>query len=137
MTALGEIIRSELARQELTQQQLATRMGVSLRTVSGWVGGATVPPERIPALERVLRISISRDGDGYRAASATATPPEIAGLDSVTTDGDGGRVTLYFAPGAFVGLSDTRRDQVIAAGRLAILRELADTREKLTRDDRT
>lgn len=50
----GTEIRAARERAGLTQGELATRVGVSLRTVGNWERGETVPQNRASVVERVL-----------------------------------------------------------------------------------
>jgi transcriptional regulator with XRE-family HTH domain len=131
MADLGQVLREERERRGLKQQQVANRIGVSLRAVNGWENGATIPASRVPAIERALGIKLVRDGlGGYRLADPNQ-PPHIEGMEQVETTGDGGRVVLYFPANFFDGMTQDRRDQVIAAGRLSMLREAREIRDRI------
>jgi transcriptional regulator with XRE-family HTH domain len=120
--SLGALIRAERERQEMTQQSLANRLSVSLRTIGGWEHGATIPPRQIPKLERALRVRIRQTGSGDYAMSRAADPPEIEGAEAVDTTGDGGRVVIYVPAGVLEGVTDAERDEMLTAARLALLR---------------
>lgn len=50
----GSQIKAARERAQLTQQQLAERLGVGLRTVGNWERGETVPKNRMAAIEALL-----------------------------------------------------------------------------------
>jgi DNA-binding transcriptional regulator YiaG len=56
----AEEIKTGRERQRMTQQQLADAVGVSLRTVSSWERGQSVPRNRAAVLADVLDLSIDR-----------------------------------------------------------------------------
>jgi DNA-binding transcriptional regulator YiaG len=56
----AEEIKTGRERQRMTQQQLAGAVGVSLRTVSSWERGQSVPRNRAAVLADVLDLSIDR-----------------------------------------------------------------------------
>lgn len=58
----GEQIRAARERAGLTQEQLGQRVGVTLRTVGNWERGATVPRNRMAALESALRGHLDTGG---------------------------------------------------------------------------
>ena len=51
----GAEIKAARERAQLTQQQLAAKVGVGLRTVSNWERGETVPKNRMAALEELFK----------------------------------------------------------------------------------
>jgi transcriptional regulator with XRE-family HTH domain len=55
---MGRRIRAERERRQWTQQQLAEKAGVAVRTVGGWERGETVPQNRLGALEFVLDVDL-------------------------------------------------------------------------------
>lgn len=55
----GEQIRAARERRRMTQQELADELGVSLRTVSNWERGESIPRNRAGAIEEFLSISES------------------------------------------------------------------------------
>lgn len=63
----GQQIRSARERAGLTQEELANRLGVSMRSVGNWERGATVPRSKSAAVEAIL-------GD-HLEGPASATPP--------------------------------------------------------------
>lgn len=56
--SIGIRIRDARTRRGLTQQQLADVLGVALRTVGNWERGITVPRNKRPHLESVLKVSL-------------------------------------------------------------------------------
>lgn len=52
----GEQIRAARERAHLSQQELANRLGVSMRTVGNWERGETVPRNRMAAIYEVLGV---------------------------------------------------------------------------------
>lgn len=50
----GPEIKAARERARMTQQQLAARIGVGLRTVGNWERGETVPQNRMAALEALF-----------------------------------------------------------------------------------
>lgn len=67
----GNEIRAARERAGLTQGELATRVGVSLRTVGNWERGETVPQNRASAVEQVLAEWIDASAPGPRLATAS------------------------------------------------------------------
>lgn len=75
----GQQISDARQRAGLTQQDLATKVGVSLRTVGNWERGATVPRSRMHALRAALSDHLGEPSDiGLRAASDAELLAEIA-----------------------------------------------------------
>jgi DNA-binding transcriptional regulator YiaG len=72
MDYMSEISADEIKtgreRQRMTQQQLADAVGVSLRTVSSWERGQSVPRNRAAVLADVLDLSIDRGPEFGQAA---------------------------------------------------------------------
>lgn len=50
----GPQIKAARERAHLTQAELATRIGVGLRTIGNWERGETVPKNRMAALEALF-----------------------------------------------------------------------------------
>lgn len=50
----GEQIRTARDAAGMTQQELATQLGVTLRTVGNWERGESIPRNREPLLRRIL-----------------------------------------------------------------------------------
>lgn len=78
MTITGDEIRAARERAGLTQEQLAQRLRVSMRTVGNWERGATVPLNRLAALREFLRPEREEDEPGLRSASDAELLAEIA-----------------------------------------------------------
>ena len=72
-TSIGSTLRAIRAGLDLTQQQLADRLGVSFTTVNRWEGGATAP-------QRAARIAINALADeaGIDMAASAADETEAA-----------------------------------------------------------
>lgn len=70
----GPEIKAARERAKLTQAQLASRIGVGLRTVGNWERGETVPKNRMAALEALL---LPND-DPLRGASDAELLAEVA-----------------------------------------------------------
>lgn len=100
----------------MRQAELAERCGVAERTVSDWETGKATPRNTV-RIEEALGIALD-----------DPPPEETVSVD--TEDTDGGRITLYYRSGALDGLSATQRDEVIAAGRLAVLRAIDEIRRR-------
>lgn len=62
MNITGEEIKEARERLHLTQQELATQVGVSMRTVGNWERGESVPRSRMGAIREVLRMDGPNDG---------------------------------------------------------------------------
>lgn len=58
MNITGEQIRTQRERLQLTQQELADHVGVSMRTIGNWERGETVPRNRIGALAELLGLEV-------------------------------------------------------------------------------
>ena len=73
ITPIGSTLRAIRASLDLTQQQLADRLGVSFATVNRWEGGVTAP-------QRAARIAINALADeaGVDTAASTADETEAA-----------------------------------------------------------
>lgn len=57
--AIGENIRSFRKKNDLTQEELADRLGVTYQSISRWENGATYPDlELIPAIAEVLAVTV-------------------------------------------------------------------------------
>lgn len=67
----GPEIRAARERAGLPQGELATRVGVSLRTVGNWERGETVPQNRASLVEQVLAEWIDADTAGPLLATAS------------------------------------------------------------------
>lgn len=58
---IGENIRNYRRKQDLTQEELAERLGVSYQSVSRWENGATYPDiELLPAISKLLGITVDK-----------------------------------------------------------------------------
>ena len=56
---IGENIRNYRRKQDLTQEELAERLGVSYQSISRWENGATYPDiELLPAISKLLGITV-------------------------------------------------------------------------------
>lgn len=73
----GDEIREARERAGLTQEQLAQRLGVTLRTVGNWERGATVPRNRLARLRDVFP-GQQQEEPGLRSASDAQLLAEIA-----------------------------------------------------------
>lgn len=80
MTTTGQQIRDARERAGLTQEQLAQRVGVTLRTVGNWERGASVPRNRLARIREVLPDLDRSDDRGVdlRSASDVEVLAEIA-----------------------------------------------------------
>lgn len=80
MTTTGQQIRDARERAGLTQEQLAQRVGVTLRTVGNWERGASVPRNRLARIREVLPDLDRTDDRGVnlRTASDVEVLAEIA-----------------------------------------------------------
>lgn len=58
MNITGEQIRTQRERLQMTQQELADHVGVSMRTIGNWERGETVPRNRIGALAELLGLEV-------------------------------------------------------------------------------
>lgn len=67
----GRDIRTARERAGMTQQELARRVGVSLRTVGNWERGETVPLNRAGTLETVLAEWLRGDSSSPRLDGAS------------------------------------------------------------------
>jgi transcriptional regulator with XRE-family HTH domain len=61
MNITGEQIKEARERRQLTQQELADELGVSLRTVGSWERGESVPRSRMGAIREVLHMERPND----------------------------------------------------------------------------
>lgn len=61
MRVTGDQIRAARERAQMTQQEVAGLVGVSLRTVGNWERGASVPRSRMAAVIEVLTIDLDDD----------------------------------------------------------------------------
>src|SRR6185503_2677124 len=110
-----ESFRSLLLRHRgrtgLTQRELATRAGVSLRSVQDWEGGVTLPStERLRALIRALF-----ELDGLSTGRETSEAHQLwAAAEAETT-----RVRYAFDDQWFAGLLAARAPQTPAPARTA------------------
>lgn len=56
---ISENIRDHRRKHDLTQEELAERLGVSYQSVSRWENGATYPDiELMPAISKLLGITV-------------------------------------------------------------------------------
>ena len=63
MYITSEQIKSARERRQMTQQELADEVGVSLRTVGSWERGETVPRNRMGAVAEALGIEVPGERD--------------------------------------------------------------------------
>lgn len=63
---VAETIQRARQQARMTQQELAEAVGVSLRTITSWERGSTLPLNRIPVLEQILGVTLTE-------------PPSVAG----------------------------------------------------------
>lgn len=63
----GPEIKAARERAHMTQQELAEKVGVGLRTVGNWERGESVPKNRMAAIERLFQEPA--DEDPLRASS--------------------------------------------------------------------
>ncbi|MBP3370431.1 MAG: helix-turn-helix transcriptional regulator, partial [Clostridia bacterium] len=57
--AIGENIRNFRKKNDLTQEALADRLGVTYQSISRWENGTTYPDlELIPAIAEVLAVTV-------------------------------------------------------------------------------
>jgi transcriptional regulator with XRE-family HTH domain len=107
----GTEIRAARERAGLTQGELATRVGVSLRTVGNWERGETVPQNRASVVEQVLAEWIDANTPGPRLVTASDAEllAEIARRfeRSSSRDGRGPRIDLHHG-GTNVEVSNVR-----------------------------
>src|SRR5882762_7481508 len=72
----ADLLRAVRGKLNLTQEQLADRLGVSFATVNRWEGGSNVPQkaarEVIASLAREAGVASLNDADGEAGATATA-----------------------------------------------------------------
>ncbi len=73
---LGTQIRRARERKRLSQEELASEVGASVRAVNDWENDRRKPRNRLGALEEVLGVSLS----GEPEEPDTATPEEIEEL---------------------------------------------------------
>lgn len=73
----GDEIRQARERSGWTQQELAERIGVGMRTVGNWERGETVPKNRMAMLEHVLGAAEPTD-DPIRLAPDGVLLAELA-----------------------------------------------------------
>lgn len=80
MTTTGQQIRAARERAGLTQEQLASYVGVTLRTIGNWERGASVPRNRLAKVHEVLPELSDQDDRGVdlRSASDAEVLAEIA-----------------------------------------------------------
>jgi transcriptional regulator with XRE-family HTH domain len=75
----GDEIKQARLRADLTQADLAKRVGVSTRSIGNYERGETVPRAKMPRLEAVLADYLGGGGaDSLRTASDAALLAEIA-----------------------------------------------------------
>ncbi|WP_162458260.1 helix-turn-helix domain-containing protein [Pseudactinotalea terrae] len=73
----GEGIRRARERAQLTQEQLASLLGVSARTIGNWERDETVPRNRAAAVQAALGLD-ETEGPTLRSASDAELLGEIA-----------------------------------------------------------
>lgn len=112
----------------MTQQDLAEAVGVSLRSVGNWERGQTIPKSKLTLVQSVLRTRFVAMAEGLYEIQPLE-PPAVPGLQGVETSGEEGRVVLYYRPGFFEGMSDDQQAEILAAGRLAVLKAAREIRD--------
>lgn len=65
----GDEIRRLREARKMTQSELATAIGVGVRTVTNWETGATVPKNRLGMLRSFFGLDDAEAADPLRAAS--------------------------------------------------------------------
>ena len=84
----GSQMRDARVRARLTQEQLAERLGTTLRTVGNWERGG-VPESRVALLRSVLSEQFAEDGPTLLGATNLELLAELAKrLSRATEDGD-------------------------------------------------
>jgi transcriptional regulator with XRE-family HTH domain len=84
MTELGDRIRSARERKRWSQEQLAEKVGTSLRSVGNWERGVNHPRNSLGRLEEVLGVTLvgpGGDDAGFVAhpgPGAEPVPPDTA-----------------------------------------------------------
>lgn len=93
----GTEIRRARERRGLTQQQLATAIGVGQRTIGNWERGETVPRSRMAMLEQFFAADAAADpGDPIRSAPDVTLLAELLRraaereMPNVASNGNGG-----------------------------------------------
>jgi transcriptional regulator with XRE-family HTH domain len=115
--SFGAQIRRARERQRLSQEELAAKLGVSLRTIGNWERGASVPRARREDLERVLQ-GLPPLQDGSAEPASEETPRTYTQLV-----GGGLVIKIELAPGAKLEDVIAKQSQIaeIVARRLAEL----------------
>lgn len=84
--AIAATLRAIRTKLDLTQEQLAERLGVSFATVNRWEGGANLPQkaarEVISALAQEAGVETSEDGDGPGEPAAGVTRRRRASVNT-------------------------------------------------------
>ena len=84
--AIAATLRAIRTKLDLTQEQLAERLGVSFATVNRWEGGANLPQkaarEVISALAQEAGVETSEDGDGAGEPAAGVTRRRRASVNT-------------------------------------------------------
>jgi DNA-binding transcriptional regulator YiaG len=73
MSISGDEIRAARERAQMTQEELAERVGVKMRTIGNWERGVSVPRSRMAAVEEVLA--------GFRDVSVGMNSKQLAMLE--------------------------------------------------------
>lgn len=73
----GDEIRARREARGLTQQQLASAVGVGMRTVGNWERGENVPRNRMGMLREFFGLDGADSDDPIRAASEIALLAEL------------------------------------------------------------
>lgn len=73
----GAEIRQRREAQGLTQQQLATAVGVGMRTVGAWERGETIPQNRLGMLREFFGVDSDGSADPLRTASEISLLAEL------------------------------------------------------------
>lgn len=79
----GDRVAAARDARQMTQKQLAKRLGVGLKTVEGWENDVSEPrANKLQTLSGVLNVSIpwllTGEGLGVELANENPSPPEIA-----------------------------------------------------------
>ena len=79
----GDRVAAARDARQMTQKQLAKRLGVGLKTVEGWENDVSEPrANKLQTLSGVLNVSIpwllTGEGLGVELANGDPSPPEIA-----------------------------------------------------------
>jgi transcriptional regulator with XRE-family HTH domain len=94
--SMGAAIRRARKSADLSQEDVAQRIGVTRRTLGEWERHGKVPEKHLPALRAALGDPLEADGAAPGAASNGDTPPAApAGPDPIEVTFLGWKVTVY------------------------------------------